>query len=357
MNIKAEYRPIIILLVTIVVVSILMMISFKYFFPIVLGFLIAAIIEPIVKFLETKTKLNRGIFVGIILTLLFFLICYAVIAAITRLTFELGKLIQALPNFSAYYNIIFDKLTISINRFSTQIPEEIVAYLKNNLDQIISTFVTFLSTFYSSLMSKISMLPNFIVKIVAVLIFTFLFSFFLSKDRYNIIRFFKNILPDSLQRQLKSVQLELLISFFRLIKAQVILVLISMFITISGFYMLNVDYALILGLICGILDFLPVFGPSLIFIPWIIICFIIGNIKLALGLFALYLIILGSRQIFQAKLVGKNLGIDPLVALLSIYLGIQFFGFIGLFIGPLVVVVVRALMHTGIIPPLNKKNR
>ena len=119
--------------------------------------------------------------------------------------------------------------------------------------------------------------------------------------------------------------------------------------------MLNVDYALILGLICGILDFLPVFGPSLIFIPWIIICFIIGNIKLALGLFALYLIILGSRQIFQAKLVGKNLGIDPLVALLSIYLGIQFFGFIGLFIGPLVVVVVRALMHTGIIPPLNKK--
>ena len=60
MNIKAEYRPIIILLVTIVVVSILMMISFKYFFPIVLGFLIAAIIEPIVKFLETKTKLNRG---------------------------------------------------------------------------------------------------------------------------------------------------------------------------------------------------------------------------------------------------------------------------------------------------------
>ncbi|WP_281273749.1 AI-2E family transporter [Biomaibacter acetigenes] len=166
------------------------------------------------------------------------------------------------------------------------------------------------------------------------------------------MKFLMNILPDTLQEKIKKVQIELFLSFINMIKAQVILVTISTTITILGFYILKVDYALTLGLICGLLDILPLFGPSLVFIPWIIFSVIMGNISFAMGLLILYVIIIGSRQIFQAKIIGQNLGIDPLLTLVSIYLGIEIFGFMGLFIGPLVVVIMRALIHSGIIPPL-----
>lgn len=96
---------------------------------------------------------------------------------------------------------------------------------------------------------------------------------------------------------------------------------------------------------------------SLIFIPWIIYLIIAGNANLAIGLLVLYIIIIGSRQILQAKVIGQNLGIDPLLTLVSIYLGIKLFGWKGLFVGPLVVVVVRALIHSGIIPPLYKSTK
>jgi sporulation integral membrane protein YtvI len=201
-------------------------------------------------------------------------------------------------------------------------------------------------------MDKITMVPNLFVNIFVFLIFVFLFSYFFSKDKSKIKKFLMNILPDTLQEKIKKVQIELFLSFINMIKAQVILVMISTTITILGFYILKVDYALTLGLICGLLDILPLFGPSLIFIPWIIFSVIMGNISFAIGLLILYVIIIGSRQIFQAKIIGQNLGIDPLLTLVSIYLGIEIFGFMGLFIGPLVVVIMRALIHSGIIPPL-----
>ena len=137
-----------------------------------------------------------------------------------------------------------------------------------------------------------------------------------------------------------------------------VLVLISTLITIVGFYILKVEYALSLGIICGLLDMLPLVGPSLIFVPWIVVTVIMGNLNYAIKVLILYIIVLSNRQILQAKIVGQNLGIDPLLTLLSIYLGVEAYGFLGLFVGPLVVVIVRALIHCGVIPPLERpKNK
>lgn len=355
MRIKTDYNPLIIFIFAVIVVALLIAIALKYFLPLIIGVFIAILVDPIVNFIEKKLRINRGFVVGVVLTLIFCLSGYIFTLVITRLTFELSKLIHALPNYYYYYNMIFDKINLYFIYFSSRIPDEILDYVKNNFNQILSIMTGYISKIYSFLMEKIAMLPNLFVNLFIFIIFIFLFSFFLSKDKSNILRFIKSILPDSLQEKVKKVQIEVFISFIRMIKAQIILVIISTTITILGFYILKVDYALTLGLICGLLDILPLLGPSIIFIPWIIFSVIMGNINFALGLLLLYVIMIGSRQIFQAKIIGQNLGIDPLLTLISLYLGIEVFGFWGLFIGPLVVVIVRALFHSGILPPLYKK--
>jgi sporulation integral membrane protein YtvI len=351
---KTDYKPLLYLGLAIIIVTMLISVTIEYLFPFVAGILIAVMIEPVVDAMEKKVKLDRGVAVTTILIAIFCLLVYFSTVIATRLTFELGKLIKTLPHYNNYYNMAFDKISSYFFYFSSKIPEEVLNYFKTNLDQVFSTMSGFLSTFYSSLMNKVSMVPNMFLDLFIFLIFTFLFSYFLSKDKEKIIKFLGCVMPLSLQEKVKKVQLELFISFLRLVKAQIILVIITTAITILGFYALKVDYAMTLGLLCGLLDILPLFGPSLIFIPWIIFSAIVGNISFAVGLLVLYVITIGSRQILQAKVIGYNLGIDPLLTLFSIYLGIKVFGFTGLFIGPLTVVIVRALIHSGIIPPLVK---
>jgi len=345
-------KPFILFLAAVVAITAFIAIALKFLLPFIIGIFIAFLIDPMVSLIEKKFRLDRGMVVGVVLTAIFCLFGYVFTLIITRLTFELSKLIYTLPNYSNYYNMVFDRITAYLVYFSTKIPEDILEYVKNNLNQILSAMTGFLSNIYSFLMNKVTMVPNLFINLFVFLIFVFLFSYFFSKDKNKILKFLMNILPKTLQEKIKNVQIELFLSFINMIKAQIILVMISTTITILGLYILKVDYALTLGIICGLLDILPLFGPSLIFIPWIIFSVIMGNISFAMGLLILYVIMIGSRQIFQAKIISQNLGIDPLLTLISIYLGIEIFGFMGLFIGPLVVVIMRALLHSGVIPPL-----
>jgi len=357
MKLSTTYSPILFLLLAVIITSAILVIALKYFLPLLIGIVIAVLIDPIVTYLEKKIGFDRGTITLIVLAAIFCLIGYISLLVFARFTFELARFINFLPKQLSYFNEIIDRVYLYLLNFFAKIPEDVMAYLKANISQILYTVSGSLKNLYTFLVDKIGMVPNLLVNILVVIIFVFLFSYFLTKDKDKILGVAKSLFPERLQEKVKSVQLELVFSFFRLIKAQIILVLISTAITVAGFYILNVEYALTLGIICGFLDIMPLFGPSLIFIPWIIYLIIVGNLNLAVGLLVLYIIIIGSRQLLQAKIIGQNLGIDPLLTLISIYLGIKLFGWKGLFVGPLVVVIVRALLHSGIIPPLNKTTK
>ena len=78
------------------------------------------------------------------------------------------------------------------------------------------------------------------------------------------------------------------------------------------------------------MDLLPVIGIGFILIPWAVISLFQGNRLLGFGLLLLYLAINLLRSLLEPKLVGKSIGLPPLVTLLSIYAGLQLFGIAGL---------------------------
>ena len=78
------------------------------------------------------------------------------------------------------------------------------------------------------------------------------------------------------------------------------------------------------------LSLLPVIGIGFILIPWAVISLFQGNRLLGFGLLLLYLAINLLRSLLEPKLVGKSIGLPPLVTLLSIYAGLQLFGIAGL---------------------------
>ncbi|MGN1271496.1 MAG: AI-2E family transporter [Clostridia bacterium] len=90
------------------------------------------------------------------------------------------------------------------------------------------------------------------------------------------------------------------------------------------------------------------FGSGTVMIPWAIISAVNGDLKLGMAIFILYVIILIVHQLLEPRIVGNNIGIHPVFTLIAMYTGFKFSGIIGLFIGPIVLIILQNVFETMI---------
>lgn len=90
------------------------------------------------------------------------------------------------------------------------------------------------------------------------------------------------------------------------------------------------------------------FGSGTVMIPWAIIAAVDGDLKLGIALFILYVIILVVHQLLEPKIVSGNIGIHPIFTLLAMYTGFRISGVLGLFIGPIVLIILQNVFETMI---------
>ena len=131
------------------------------------------------------------------------------------------------------------------------------------------------------------------------------------------------------------------------VKIELKLVIICMIIAIIGFRILRVPSAIFIGFVCGILDILPYVGTIIVFIPIIIYNIIMKEYLLVVGLIALYLLLQVVREILELKFLSSKLDIHPLVVMLSMYIGAEVFGIIGLLIGPIYCLIAKDIIYEG----------
>ena len=111
----------------------------------------------------------------------------------------------------------------------------------------------------------------------------------------------------------------------------------------------NGGYILIIAILTAIVDIVPVLGTGTIVIPWAVYNLFVGNYALAIGLFALYIIITVIRQIIEPKLVATQLGLPAFLIITSMFIGSQIFGVMGIFILPITILTLKLLNDEGII--------
>lgn len=125
------------------------------------------------------------------------------------------------------------------------------------------------------------------------------------------------------------------------LKAQFILILVIMAICVTGFYCIGISTPIFLGVLTGILDALPFIGTGIVLIPTSILFFLEEEIVKGVVCLFLYVICVAVRELLEPRLVGKGLGIFPVVLLISIYAGMKLFGVAGIIKGPLGVVLYK----------------
>ena len=173
--------------------------------------------------------------------------------------------------------------------------------------------------------------PDFII-----FFFMFLLStFFVTKD-YALIRgFFRENCPKKVQSYLRSFKETAFSAFLTYLRAQLIMMSITFTVVSVALWIVGSDYPFVMGALIGLVDALPFFGTAIILLPWAVVSFLNGNYFFAGGLIVIQVIAFVTRQLLEPKIVSSQIGIHPLITLVSIYIGLNFFGIGGLIIGPI----------------------
>ena len=125
------------------------------------------------------------------------------------------------------------------------------------------------------------------------------------------------------------------------LKAQGKLSCISFLILLAGLLLLGIPWAPLWAFLIALVDAVPLLGTGTVLIPWALVSLLQARPVEALGLFAIYLTAALTRSVMEPRLVGKQLGLDPLITLGAIYAGYRFWGFGGILLAPILCVVVK----------------
>ncbi|HWJ80232.1 MAG TPA: sporulation integral membrane protein YtvI [Niallia sp.] len=328
----------------------------KITYPFIIGFLIAFLMNPLVNFFQFKCKMPRSL--AVILSIFLILSVFAgvltlliaeIVSGATYLADVVPKhvdtIIKYIEDLIASQIIpIYNKISQTFDNLEAGQQETILSNIKSVGEQIGSVMSDFLQTFFQNIPIILSWFPN----AASVIIFSLLATFFISKDWAKLSNKFGRILPSKWLKSSKTIFFDLKKALIGFIKAQITLISITTVIILIGLLILRIDYAITIALLTGLVDIIPYLGTGLIFVPWIVYEVITGNLGLAIGLSVLYIVVLVQRQIMEPKILSSSIGLDPLATLMALFIGFKLFGFIGLIIGPVSLVIISTLHKANV---------
>ena len=128
------------------------------------------------------------------------------------------------------------------------------------------------------------------------------------------------------------------------LRAQGKLALTTYGIVMAGLFILRIAYAPLWAGLIALVDAVPMLGSGAILLPWALISLLQHEHLRAIGLLCVYATAFLSRSLLEPRIVGRQLGIDPLVTLFAIYAGFRFFGIVGLLLAPIVTAAVKTML-------------
>ncbi|MCF6092950.1 sporulation integral membrane protein YtvI [Microaerobacter geothermalis] len=340
--------------VTFILILLILIVKFTLplFYPFLIAFIIAYLIDPFVHFFQQKTKMPRWFSVFFILMFFISIMITGISILIAKIVIEIKNLSKVIPSYLSQLaefsqQLISEDIMLHVTYQMKSIIYQLnpgfqgnfEKYLTDGMSELVNGLGNLVEHALGSIASLLTAIPNAATFIVI----SVLASFFISKDLTKIKKGTKKLLPMKARMSVGAVVQDLQYALFGFLKAQLTLISITAVIMMIGLLILGVKYAVTIGLLTGLVDLLPYLGTGAIFIPWIAYSFFTGNYALVIGLSALYGVIVMIRQMIEPKILSSNVGLDPLITLISLFAGMKLFGFIGLIIGPALVVTITAL--------------
>lgn len=350
-SMKKYVKAVVNILVAIFVLVLVVWVAPKlviFFAPFIVGWIIALIASPVVRFLESKLKIRRKASSAFVVILVIGLVILAGYLIGGKLLIECKGLIEELPEIWASWQEDLSEISENLNGIYTKLPKDV----QNALDTVSEKAGKFVVDFVSDAGTPTIMavgnfakqLPTIIVAIVMCL----LSAYFFVADREALSEGWRRFMPASIQRGYHILKNSLIKAVGGYLKAQLKIEVWMYLIVVIGLAVLGVDYVLPIALGICALDLFPIFGTGTVMIPWAIIKFLSGDYKMTVGLLIIQIGGQLFRQIIQPKIVGDSVGVPPIPTLFLLYIGYRVASVWGLILAVPVGMIFYTLYEEGI---------
>lgn len=309
--------------------------------PFIIGAIIAYLLAPLVDWMEKKLKMKRWMTVVII---------YGVALVMT-----VGFVIMILPS-----------ITNSIIDIINQIPQytvEVESWIKSNFDSLIGPYMTQIQDTLLTMIPKISelakiILDNFlgatvsITTVVVNVVLGLIISVYITIDKEDIIKYSKKVTYIILKKERATLLIDVVKTFNSNVGTYIVAKSVDSFfvglVSFIGLALIGSKYSLLLGIICGLTNMIPYFGPIIGMVPTVLIN-IFYSLKVAI-ISLVFLLVLQQIEgnIIEPKFVGGKLGLSPLLTLFAVTIGGGFFGIVGMILSVPVMGVIKIYVDKNI---------
>ena len=323
-----------------------------YFMPFVIGWMIALIASPPVRFLEKHLKIKRK--VGSAVTII------AVIAVVIIGGYLLGvKLVEEIVDFIGDLPLMWEGLqrdfAESAQRLqvaSRLLPKSLGDTIKNiseNIGEYVGDFVGKLVEKMSSpTLEALSRFAGNIPSIFIGVIMCLLSAYMFVADKEYVPHLLKKVLPLSITERWSLIKRGLYRAVGGYFKAQFKIEVWMYLLLAIGFWILRVRYAFLIAIGVALLDLLPFFGTGTILLPWAAIKFLSGDYMMVIGLLIIWGVGQLARQVIQPKIVGDSVGLAPIPTLILLFVGYKAAGVIGMIIAVPIGIIILNMYEEGV---------
>ncbi len=338
MNLTKNQKKLLLTVGTIIAVYVGMKYLLPLFVPFLFAYFIAWLLRPVVGFLHQKLKIplvvGGGFGVLVLLLAISVILCY-----LGRILFnQVILFLRNVPIYQQYFTQQVDVICVA--------GDKLFGFKDGSLKLVVSDGMDTLVKYV-----QVNILPKMTVQTIKIAIgLAEVFAIFLIILVATILiikdmeEYKAGLRKSEFYPAVHKITKKLSDTGIAYMKTQMILMSIIAVINAVGFFILKNPYALLIGIAVGIFDGFPVLGSGLILVPWAIVMLIQRQFIDAAVIMSMFLLCQIVREILEPKLLGDKIGVKPIYSMIAMYVGVQLFGVIGFFIGPLSLVIIKTVL-------------
>ena len=316
--------------------------------PFLLALALAAVLERPVRFLERRGW-RRSLAAGLLSLLLLAAVVWLAVWLISR-----G--VAAATDFARQTPLLIQGMSRGLEALEARVlaaiataPESLADYLETALEALGRKLYDLPSLLSRRALDALTRAAQASPDVLLFAVTVGIGTYFFSAGFPRVLAFAAAQIPADWRRRCAGLGRDLKDSCSGYLRAQLILMAMTFFELLLGFLLLKIPGAAGLAALTALIDALPVFGAGAVLVPWALYSLLLGELRRGLGLLICWGLVYLLRSCTQAKLLGDQIGLDPLASLIAIYVGWRVARVGGMLLFPLLLVTLQQLNEKGVL--------
>lgn len=325
--------------------------------PFFIAFLFSWLLMPVIRRLTVRCHFKYKLASALCLLIFFALLGGIAVLITSRIISLISNAITWLPTLysdtiSPGLEVLVDNLEDLAGRVSPEFADIVNDALPSVVSSIGSTVTSTSMRLVSGLSGWLTKLPTHLLSTVICVIATI----FMTLDFHRMTSFLLRQVPEGPRHVVSEAKNTLAQVVRKYGKSYGIIMGITFLEILAGLLILRQSNAFLIALAIAAFDIFPIVGAGMILGPWGIVSLLGGSVGKGVGLLLIYAVEIVVRQIIEPRIVGRQVGLHPLVTLIAMFVGSKLFGAVGLLGLPITCAIIASLDETGVIHIIKREN-